>query len=130
MLPKITAVANDPLAGRLKRIVAIGAPAVLQAPTSGVEAIAAYMEYSLADRSITLKSDKRNKVPQVSLRRLEQHFVAPELHYQMAEEGRLGRLHAAGPGELRVMEGHGAERGPSRPAGKKSCRCSRRSGTR
>jgi hypothetical protein len=100
---------NDPLAGRLKRIVALGSPAVLQAPTSGVEAIAAHMEYSLADRSVTLKSDPKNKVPQVSLRRFHQHFVAPDLHYQMADEGRLGRLYARGPGELRLLEMQGGE---------------------
>src|SRR5205823_3432890 len=45
-------VSDDPLAGRLARMVAIGAPAVLQAPSSGVHTVAAYMEYSVADRYV------------------------------------------------------------------------------
>lgn len=102
-----TAEDTDPLAGRLRRIVAIGGPAVLQSPSRGVQAVAAFMEYSVADRSFTLKSDPRKQVNQASLRQFEQHFIAPELHYQMAEEGRLGRLQATGPGELRLLQGRG-----------------------
>jgi hypothetical protein len=100
---------DEPLAGRLSRIVAMGAPAVLQAPSSGVHAIAAFMEYSLADRYATLKSDQQT--PQASLRRGDDHFRAPQLHYQMAaEEGRIGRLHAGGPGELTMVQQRGTER--------------------
>ena len=102
--------ASDPLAGRLSRIIASGAPAVLKAPSSGALATAAYMEYSLADRYVTLKSDRQKEVPQVSLQQFEQHFVAPELHYQMPEHGRLGRLRATGPGELRMADVSGGER--------------------
>ncbi|MBW8883624.1 MAG: hypothetical protein JF612_02365, partial [Planctomycetia bacterium] len=100
--------AEDPLAGRLARMVAIGAPAVLNAPSSGVHAVAAFMEYSLADRYVTLKSNKQT--PQASLRQGEQHFIAPQLHYKLAEEGRLGQLHASGPGELRIVQDRGSER--------------------
>jgi hypothetical protein len=100
---------GDPLAGRLSRIVAMGAPAVLQAPSSGVHSIAAFMEYSMADRYATLKSDQQT--PQASLRRGDDHFRAPQLHYQMAaEEGRIGRLHASGPGELTMVQERGTER--------------------
>jgi hypothetical protein len=102
------AATDDPLAGRLSRIVAIGGPAVLDAPSSGVHAVAAFMEYSVADRFVTLKSSKQ--VPQAELRQHEQHFIAPELHYQMADEGRLGRMHATGPGELRLVQDRGGER--------------------
>jgi hypothetical protein len=100
---------DDPLAGRLSRIVGMGAPAVLQAPSSGVHATAAFMEYSMADRYATLKSDQQT--PQASLRRGDDHFRAPQLHYQMAaEEGRIGRLHAGGPGELTMVQQRGTER--------------------
>jgi hypothetical protein len=103
-----SASSEDPLAGRLARMVAMGTPAVLDAPSSGVHAVAAFMEYSLADRYVTLKSDKRT--PQASLRQGEQHFTAPQLHYKLAEEGRLGQLHAGGPGELRMVQNRGTER--------------------
>jgi hypothetical protein len=106
--PTSVASADDPLAGRLQRIIAIGSPAVLKAPASGIEAVAAFMEYSLADRFVTLKSDKQKQVHKVSLHQFGQHFIAPELHYKMADEGRLGRLRATGPGELRLLQGHGA----------------------
>jgi hypothetical protein len=102
------ATAADPLAGRLQRIIAIGSPAVLDGASSGLFAEAAFMEYSVAERYVTLKSDPKKHLPQVSLRQHEQHFVAPGLHYKMAEEeGRLGRLHAGGPGELRLLQGRG-----------------------
>ncbi len=100
--------AEDPLAGRLARMVAMGTPAVLNAPSSGVHAVAAFMEYSLADRYVTLKSDKRT--PQASLRQGDQYFIAPQLHYKLAEEGRLGQLHAGGPGELRMVQERGSQR--------------------
>jgi hypothetical protein len=100
-----TSPADDPFAGRLQRIIAIGLPATLNAPSSGITAKAAFMEYSLVDRYITLKSGPQNEVRQVSLHRFDQHFVAPDLHYQLAEQGRLGRLDASGPGELRLLQG-------------------------
>jgi hypothetical protein len=104
--------ADDPLAGRLQKITAVGSPAVLEAPASGAFASAAVMEYSLADRRITLQPDdaakKVRQVTRVSLRQLGQHFTASELHYEMAAEGRLGKLWAAGPGELRLLQGRGA----------------------
>src|SRR5438067_1462740 len=74
----------------------------LKAPLSGVHAKAAYMEYSVADRYVTLKSDQHT--PQATLQQGEQHFTAPQLHYQMADEGRLGKLHANGPGDLRMVQ--------------------------
>src|SRR5262249_22993283 len=62
----------------------------------------------VADRYVTLKSDKQT--PQATLRQGEQHFIAPQLHYKLAEEGRLGQLHAGGPGELRMVQERGSER--------------------
>jgi len=103
------AAASDPLAGRLQRIIAIGNPAVLEAPSSGVQAVGAHLEYSLADRYVTLRADDRKSIGRVSLRQFEQHCLAREVHYQMAEEGRLGRLQAKGPGELRLLQGSGPQ---------------------
>jgi hypothetical protein len=104
------AVANeDPLAGRLQKLVAIGAPAVLESPTSALRAVAAHMEYSLVTQQVVLKANAQRNVTQVSLVQNEQHFIASELQYQMSESKRLGRLLAIGPGELRMLQGEGVE---------------------
>jgi hypothetical protein len=101
---------EDPMAGRLQRLVAIGSPAVLESPTSSMRAVAAHMEYAVADRKVVLKADSRRNTPQVLLKQNEQHFTAPEVHYQMTETSRLGKLHAPGPGEMRMVQGLGPER--------------------
>ena len=112
----------DPMAGRLRRIVALGTPATLEAPSSGVSAKAAWMEYELARRRITLRPDnpqtKPQRVTQVSLRQYEQQFTARELQYEMPERSvadgglrsRLGTMWAAGPGEIKLLQGRGAAR--------------------
>ena len=102
----------DPLAGRLQRILARGNPAVLEAPTSGISARAAWMEYELAQKRITLRPDMRAKPEeqQVTLRQLEQHFTARELQYELAPAGKLGRMWAAGPGEIKLLQGRGPAR--------------------
>jgi lipopolysaccharide export system protein LptA len=109
-LAKDAAAANDdPLAGRLQKIVASGSPAVLESPTSVLKAVAAHMEYSVINQQVVLKANVQRNVPQVSLIQHEQHFSAPELQYQMTDQSRLGRLVATGPGELRMLQGEGAE---------------------
>jgi hypothetical protein len=100
---------DDPLAGRLQRLVAMGAPAVLESPSSRLRAVAANMEYSVANRRVILKADSQRNVPQVTLVQNEQHFAAPEVHYEMIESSRLGRLHATGPGDFRMLQGEGPE---------------------
>jgi hypothetical protein len=106
--------AGDPLAGRLQRLVALGSPATLEAPASGISASAAWMEFEIQNRRITLRPGKApagtQGVTQVSLRQHEQHFVARELQYELADEGRLGRMWAAGPGEIKLLQGRGAAR--------------------
>ncbi len=101
----------DPLAGRLQRIVALGAPAVLEAPASGISAKAAWMEYEMGKRRITLRPDapetQPQRVTQVSLRQHEQQFTARELQYEIAEGRRLGSMWAAGPGEIKLLQGRG-----------------------
>ncbi len=100
---------EDPMAGRLQRLVAIGSPAVLESPTRGMRAVAAHMEYTVADRKVILKADSKRNSPQVLLKQNDQHFTAPEVHYQMTESSRLGKLHAPGPGEMRMVQGTGPE---------------------
>jgi hypothetical protein len=82
-----SASSDDPLAGRLQKITAVGYPATLEAPASGIEASAAIMEYSLAERRITLQPEQESKpnrrVTRVSLRQFGQHFTASELHYEL-----------------------------------------------
>jgi lipopolysaccharide export system protein LptC len=99
----------DPLAGRLQKLIAIGAPAVLESPTSALRAVAAHMEYSVVSQQVVLKANAQRNVTQVSLVQNQQHFIAPELQYQMSESKRLGRLLATGPGELRMLHGEGVE---------------------
>jgi lipopolysaccharide export system protein LptA len=88
----------DPLAGRIQRIVAEGRPVRLVAPSSATVASAARIEYSLAKRRLLLVPGP--EAEQVSLKQQDNVFAARELEYEMAEAGRLGRLWAAGPGEL------------------------------
>lgn len=94
--------AEERLAGNLERIVAFGRPAVLESPSSAARAVAARMEYSLVKRRIVLVPSKA--APQVSLRHQTQEFTARELEYEFPAEGQLGRLWAAGPGQLKMVQ--------------------------
>lgn len=81
----------------IERIVSRGAPILLRAPSQDIDARAQQFEYDLPTRTITL-----NDPHQVMLRRGDQLVEAPRLKYVMAtEEGRLGQLHAPGPGLFR-----------------------------
>jgi hypothetical protein len=100
--------AADPLAGRVKRIVAEGCPVRLVAPSSATVASAARIEYSLAGRRLALVPGPG--VEQVMLRQEANEFTARELEYEAAEAGRLGRLWAAGPGKLRFTQSAGPVR--------------------
>ena len=97
--------AGDPLAGRLKRIVAEGGPVRLVAPSSATVASAARIEYSLAQRRLILTPGAGAE--QVSLKQQANEFTARELDYEAAEQGRLGRLWAAGPGQLTFTQAAG-----------------------
>ena len=100
--------AEDPLAGRLKRIVAEGQPARLVAPSSATYASAARIEYSLTQRRLLLLTAPG--VEQVSLKRQDNSFTARGLEYEVAGAGRLGRLLAAGPGDLTFTQSAGPAR--------------------
>lgn len=108
----------DAIAGRLRRLVASGKPATLESPSRGIKAEAASMEYVLAERSFHLQAS--SELPWVKLWQGEQHFVAPEVHYQMPEQGRLGRLLASGPGELRMEDRRNEAKAPLTARWKKS----------
>jgi hypothetical protein len=95
----------DPLAGRLKRIVAEGGPVRLVAPSSATVASAARLEYSLTKRRLVLVPGPNAE--QVTLKQEANEFTARELEYESAEPGRLGRLWAAGPGQLKFTQSAG-----------------------
>ena len=101
---------TDPLAGRLKRILAVGNPAVIESPLRAMKGVAASIEYSLENRRLTLTSNPDaggKNAPPVTLHQAGQHFVASQLQYESAAEGQMGKLWAAGPGELRMVQGPG-----------------------
>lgn len=106
--PNLAASPDSPLAGRLQRLVALGRPAVMESPSAAVRASAASLEYAPLNRRITLKPEDEQrpgrKVTQVSLQQQDQHFIARELQFEMADGGRLGKLWAGGPGELKMLQ--------------------------
>lgn len=100
--------ADDPLAGRLTRIVARGRPVVLDAPDSQLRVEAEHLEYAVSEQTLILRPASQESQPgslrPVHLTRGQQSFLAREIHYQAEGPGRLGRLWAAGPGEMRVVQ--------------------------
>ncbi|MEX2176104.1 MAG: hypothetical protein WD872_17210 [Pirellulaceae bacterium] len=100
---------GDALAGRLKRLIAVGSPVVLEAPSAATFASAARIEYSLTRRRLVLVPGQG--AAQVSLKQGASEFIARELEYEQGEPGRLGRVWAGGPGQLKfVQEGAGKAR--------------------
>lgn len=100
--------ADDPLAGRLRRIVARGRPVVLDAPDSQLRVEAEHLEYAVPEQTFILRpaSEETQASPRpVQMVRQQQSFVARQIHYQAEGPGRLGRLWAAGPGEMRAVQG-------------------------
>ena len=85
----------------IERAIAVGSPVVLDAPQAGTFAKADRFEYLSASKRISLKGGKSS--PQVTLRYHQSEFEAPEIEYEMAEPGRLGRLWSAGPGKLKFV---------------------------
>jgi hypothetical protein len=98
----------DPLAGRLKRVVAIGSPVTLEAPSAATRAVAARIEYSLVKRRLALAPGEN--AAEVSLKQGQNEFTARELEYELAEPGGLGRMWAAGPGQLKFVQMAGPAR--------------------
>jgi hypothetical protein len=98
---------SDPLAGRIKRLIAIGSPARLEAPSSATVVTAATMTLEVAKQRIHL--DPSDDIPMVSLRQGSNQFTAHRLDYELAPAGRLGKLWAQGPGELSFVQATGRE---------------------
>ncbi|MCC9607562.1 hypothetical protein LOC68_12120 [Blastopirellula sp. JC732] len=82
--------------GKLKvqRLVAVGQPATLQAPSAGARATAQQFIYDVIRRRIEASGDQTTELAK------DQWVVrSPNVQYEMAENNRdLGRLWAAGPG--------------------------------
>jgi lipopolysaccharide export system protein LptA len=89
--------------GNVERIVALGKPAVLEAPSQNAYTEAERLEYNLKTRQVHLKSVKDGA--RILLRRGSDEFRAPELAYEIAEEHQLGKLWAPGPGKLTSVTG-------------------------
>lgn len=87
---------NVPIAGlTVKRIVALGAPAVLLSPSRGGEARGEHLEYDFSTRQMYLEDPHK-----VMLRGPHQNIEGVKLRYEMAPEGKIGRVWADGPGRF------------------------------
>jgi hypothetical protein len=95
--------ADDPLHGvAIHKIVATGAPVILEGPSTGLYVKAARLEVMPQQKRIALESGQGLK--QVTLRQGPHAFDAVELQYEMSPTGGLGRLWAAGPGRLETLQ--------------------------
>ncbi len=89
------------LASKLYRVVAVGSPVALEAPSSSTFVVASRIDYSPPTRRLSLESGDGAR--QVVLEREQDKFEARALEAEMAPDGqRLGRLWAAGPGRLQL----------------------------
>lgn len=94
--------------GSVERIVAVGKPVVLDAPSQNAYTEAERLEYNLKTRQVLLKTFKAGA--KILLRRGSDEFRAPELAYEMVEGKRLGNLWAPGPGDLVSTTGRGDQK--------------------
>ena len=85
---------------RPRRIKASGTPVVVCAPSQGIEARGEQLEYDLETGQLEL--DVLDDSQEVFLKQGPNEIHARWLQYQLAEEGRLGRAAAKGPGWLRA----------------------------
>ncbi len=96
---------HSQLSDSVERIIAVGTPAVIDAPQSQFYAKAASMSYTLATRLVQLNNGPTGAP--VILRQGKNKFEARALDYEAAEAGRLGKLFATGPGELEIVQASG-----------------------
>jgi hypothetical protein len=92
----------------IERLVAVGTPVVMEAPSQQAYCEAERLEYNLPLRQVLLKM--LNSGARVKLKRGNEEFVAPELAYEIGADQRVGRLWAPGPGRLQSVQGTGADR--------------------
>ncbi len=91
---------SRPGAMQPKKIIAVGFPVMIRAPSVGAGARAKRMEYDFITRRVELSGDEKTTLFS------EQYYVeAPRLEYELLQGGRLGRLQAAGPGLVRGRVG-------------------------
>ncbi|MGI8982430.1 MAG: hypothetical protein ACR2FY_24625 [Pirellulaceae bacterium] len=93
------------LSDSVERIIAVGTPAIIDAPQSQFYAKGASMDYTLASRLVRLNNGPTGAP--VILRQGKNKFEARALEYEAAEAGRLGKLFATGPGELEIVQASG-----------------------
>ncbi|MBC7856049.1 MAG: hypothetical protein IAF94_21680, partial [Pirellulaceae bacterium] len=96
---------HSQLSDSVERIIAVGTPAIIDAPQSQFYAKAASMDYTLASRLVRLNNGPTGAP--VILRQGKNKFEARALEYEAAEAGRLGKLFATGPGELEIVQASG-----------------------
>jgi hypothetical protein len=96
------------LTSGIERIVAVGSPVVLDAPSQNAHTEAGRIEYNLKTKQVLLKS--LDSEARVILRRGSDEFTAPELAYEMVDGKRIGKLWAPGPGRLVSATGAGDQK--------------------
>jgi hypothetical protein len=83
-----------------QKIIAVGFPVMIRAPSMRAGARAKRIEYDFITRRVELSGNENATLFS------DQFFVeAPRLEYELLEGGRLGRLQAAGPGLARGSMG-------------------------
>ncbi len=93
------------VAHAIERIIAVGTPAIIDAPQSQLYVKAASMDFTLATRLVRLNNGPTGAP--VMLRLGKDQFEARGIEYEAAEQGRLGKLFATGPGELELVQASG-----------------------
>ncbi len=98
--PSSTSRSSRPGPMEPRKIIAVGFPVMIRAPSMRAGARAKRIEYDFLTRRVELSGSENATLFS------EQFFVeAPRLEYELLEGGRLGRLQAAGPGLARGQMG-------------------------
>lgn len=85
----------DGTAMRPSRIVAVGFPAIIRAPSMNAGARGGRFEYDFETRRVALHDER-----QTVLFNDAYEVRAPHVQYELREDGGLGRMRAAGPGQI------------------------------
>ncbi|WP_145053704.1 hypothetical protein [Lignipirellula cremea] len=79
----------------LRRIVAVGQPVKLEAPSRDASAIGNYLEFTTVNNRVHLAGDQ-----QVALRQGSRWMYARQLEYELSETHKFGPVWAEGPGRI------------------------------
>ena len=82
------------------RLVAVGAPAVLDFQSKNAQAIAEFLEYDMKEARVVARNIDESKT--IYLRHGAKELEAKDIDYKIDENGRLGSLRSYGPGKLVV----------------------------